>query len=190
MSTTASKRHTIARDTARRRALFEGMARRFYAGVYNYLCWLSRDTGLAEDLTQETFMQIWQHPPELRGARALKTWVYRVARNQYLQHRRRAGLETIAFEDCEAAQMTYASAADPQLRLEKEQLRRAVRRAVQALPEPYREVIVLHNVEGLSLGHVAEVLELPKGTVKSRRAKAFSMLRRLLGKQEGAGNAV
>jgi RNA polymerase sigma-70 factor (ECF subfamily) len=165
---------------AREKSLFEGLARRFYAGVYNYLCWVSRDKGLAEDLTQETFMRIWQHPPEMRGERALKSWVFRVARNEYLQHRRRVGLETVTLDDGTEIEGVILSGPGPQLSLERQALRRAVRGAVEKLPDPYREVVVLHNLEGLSLSQIAEVLGIPVGTVKSRRAKALSLLRELL----------
>jgi RNA polymerase sigma-70 factor (ECF subfamily) len=182
MSMTARER-AAAMSAARERALFERLARRYYAGVYSYLRWLSREDALAEDLTQETFMQIWQHPPEVRGEGALRAWVYRIARNQYLQHRRRAGLETVALDDAEDAAPDL-STPGPELRLEHEELCRAVRGAVEKLPDLYREVIVLHNLEGFSLHQVAAVLDLPTGTVKSRRAKAFVMLRELLRQEE------
>jgi len=184
MNTTARVERDAKRRVEKQRASFEALARRFYAGVFNYLCWIGRDVGLAEDLTQEAYMQIWQHPPEVRGDRALKAWVYRVARNQYLQHRRRAGLDTVALDDCPEFAQTDCASASPQLTLEREQLREAVRGALARLPDGYREVIVLHNLEGLSLAQVAEVLAIPRGTVKSRRAKAFSLLRHLLQEAE------
>ena len=188
MSTTARGELAAVRLAAQGRAFFERLARRFYAGVYDYLYWLSQDVDLAEDLTQETFMQIWQHPPELRGERALRAWVFRVARNQYLQHHRRTRGRTVALDDCvDVGHVDWAS-PDPQVRLEREELREVLRSLLEKLPDMYREVIVLHNLEGLSLGQVAEVLEIPKGTVKSRRAKAFSMLRHLLQKQEEGTN--
>jgi RNA polymerase sigma-70 factor (ECF subfamily) len=180
VNTTARKAAAARGDAARQRALFERLLRRFYAGVHNYLCWISRDSALAEDLTQETFMQIWQHPPELRGGPALRAWVFRIARNQYLQHRRRAGLDTVAFDASAGAGSADPTAPDPQIHLERDALRRAVRSAVERLPDHYREVIVLHNLEGLSLAQIAEVLETPVGTVKSRRAEAFARLRHLL----------
>jgi len=176
------------RPPSEARALYERLARGFYAGVHNYLCWLSQDVGLAEDLTQETFMQIWQHPPELRGERALRAWVFRVARNQYLQHHRRTRGRTVALDDCADVEHVDWASPDPQVRLEREDLREALRSLLERLPDIYREVIVLHNLEDLSLGQVAEVLEIPKGTVKSRRAKAFSMLRHLLQEQEEGTN--
>jgi RNA polymerase sigma-70 factor (ECF subfamily) len=180
MSTTPREAAIAARRGAHTKSLFESVARRFYAGVYNYLRWMSRDAGLAEDLTQETFMRIWQHPPELRSQRALKAWVFRVARNEFLQHRRRAGLATVALGDPESVETASGPSSDPQMSLEREDLRRAVRGAVQKLPDHYREVIVLYNLDGLSLAQIAEVLEIPLGTVKSRRAKALTRLRHLL----------
>ena len=183
MSTTAREVAAV-KSAAKQQATFERLARRFYAGIYNYLCWISRDAGLAEALTQETFMRIWLHLPKLRSERALKAWVFRVARNEYLQHRRRAGLDTVALEDCAEASRADATTPDPQLQLELKDLRRAVRGAVEKLPDHYREVIVLHNLEGISLAQIADVLEIPEGTVKSRRAKAVSKLRHLLHEQE------
>lgn len=182
MSTTAREAATAAEREGRAKSLFEGLARRFYAGVYNYLCWMSRDVTLAEDLTQETFMRIWQHPPELRSRRALKSWVFRVARNEFLQHRRRAGLATVALEDSAGVESAGGPSSDPQMSLEREDLRRALRSAVEKLPDHYREAIVLHNLEGLPLAQIAEVLGVPVGTVKSRRAKALSRLRHLMQK--------
>ncbi len=181
MSMMARERATAV-SAARERALFERLARRYYAGVYSYLRWLSRQDALAEDLVQETFMQIWQHPPEARGEGVLRVWVYRIARNQYLQHRRRAGLETVALDDAEDS--VDLSVPGPELRLEHEELCRAVHEAVEKLPDHYREVIVLHNLEGLALDQVSAVLDIPIGTVKSRRAKAFRKLRELLKQEE------
>ena len=93
-------------------------------------------------------------------------------------------IEPVAFEDCAEASRADATTPDPQLQLERHALRRAVRAAVDKLPDHYREVIVLHNLEGLSLAQIADVLEIPEGTVKSRRAKALSKLRHLLHEQE------
>ena len=70
--------------------------------------------------------------------------------------------------------------------LEQEAFCRTVQEAVEALPDLYREVIVLHNLEGLPLPEVATVLDVPLGTVKSRRNRAFELLRTLLPREEVA----
>jgi RNA polymerase sigma-70 factor (ECF subfamily) len=180
MSIFAREGADAPRRAARWRARFEDLARQFHAEVYSYLRWISRDAELAEDLTQETFMRIWQHPPELRDGRALRGWIYRVARNEYLQYRRRAGLTTVPFEEGEAVEAADWSRPGPEVHLAREALCRAVQEAIVQLAGPYREVIVLHNLQGLSLPQVAEVMQIPLGTVKSRRAKAFARLRELL----------
>jgi RNA polymerase sigma-70 factor, ECF subfamily len=159
---------------------FENLARRFHAGIYNYLRWLGRDAELAEDLTQETFLKIWKHPPELRSEQALKAWVYKVARNEFLQNQRRRGLTLIAWEDCEEAEVFAGVNREAQIRLEREELARLIQGAVEKLPGALKEVIVLHNLEGLSVQQMAEVLGIPAGTIKSRRAKAISHLRQML----------
>jgi len=186
MSTTARDKTNVSPHAAtKQQRLFEDLARRFYAGVYNYLRWISRDAGLAEDLTQETFMQVWQHLADMRDRKAARAWVYRIARNQFLQHRRRTGGDTVAFEDCALADRADPQALNPQHNLEREELQAAVRLAVDRLTDAHREVIVLHNLEGLSLRQIAHVLDVPVGTVKSRRAKAFQALRGSLGKEVG-----
>lgn len=179
MSTTASEKVDVPSRRATRERLYEDLARRFYAGVYNYLCWTSRDPALAEDLTQETFMCAWRSIGELRSRRAARVWIYRVARNQFLQHRRRSEVETVPLDDPTAADVA-SGALDSQAHLERTALREAVKRALRSLNEEQREVIILGNLEGLSLAQVAQVLDVPIGTVKSRRARAFAALRRLL----------
>jgi RNA polymerase sigma-70 factor (ECF subfamily) len=181
MSTTASDQPSApSRNAARHERLFGHLAGRFYTGVYNYLCWMSRDRTLAEELTQETFVQAWQHIEALRSEKAGRAWLYRIARNQFLQQGRRPQLPTVALEDCAERALPAPVATQPDRAAEREDLCRAVQKAVEALPESHREVIVLHNMEQLSLAQVAKVLDLPVGTVKSRRARAFSVLRRVL----------
>jgi RNA polymerase sigma factor (sigma-70 family) len=165
---------------AARRRMYERLARRFYPGVYRYLRWLCRDAETARDLTQDTFVQVWAHLAELRRESAAKAWVFRVARNEYLQRHRRAEPESVALQDCTEAEQADSATSDLQAGLEREALCQAVRQAVERLPALYREVVALHNMEGLPLDQVAEVLGIPEGTVKSRRAKAFSLLRNML----------
>ena len=180
MSTTARDKANVSPAKAtRQQVLFEDLAQCFHAGVCNYLRWISRDPALAEDLTQETFMRVWRSIDDLRHERAAKAWIFRTARNQFLQQRRRSHLETVPLDDCAEADLASA-APTSELQLERAVLRDSVARALSALSEDQREVIVLHNLEDLSLAQVADVLGLPIGTVKSRRARAFASLRRLL----------
>jgi len=156
---------------------------RFHAGVYDYLCWLSRDTSLAGDLTEETFLSIWQHPPDARRSASLRAWVFTIALNVYRQHPRRRGAGVVSLG--EAGEALPDPSPDPLSDLARDEMRQAVRGAVLQLPELYREVIALHNLEGLTLREVAEALDVPLGTAKSRLATGFSMLRRSLREWKG-----
>jgi len=160
-----------------RHNLFERAARAYHAGIYNYLCWLCRNRELAADLVQETFLRLWQNPPEARGEPALKAWLYKVARNEYLQNRRKTSPVTMTLDDAEVGE--HVANDFTSLEFERMEDARQLRAIVESLPPIYREVIVLHNLEELSMSQVADVLEIPVGTVKSRRAKAFVLLRQV-----------
>lgn len=159
---------------------YEQTSRQHHAGVYGYLSWLCRDSELAADLTQETFLKLWRTPPALRGGPALKAWLFKVARNEFLQHRRRAGFETLPLDDAQEPGLNAGETLSLQALLEIKELVEVVCNAIGKLPDSYREVVVLHNQEGLTLQEVGEILEIPIGTVKSRRAKAFELLRQML----------
>jgi RNA polymerase sigma-70 factor (ECF subfamily) len=183
MGTTARENVDVpSRVAAEHERLFEDIARRFYTGVYNYLRWMSRDDVLAEDLTQETFMQVWRHLGDMRDRNAARMWIYRIARNEFLQHRRRPHLDTVPM-DLHNVSDAPPTPICPQDALERQALQAAVGDALARLGDAHREVIVLHNLEGLSLRQISHVLDVPIGTVKSRRAKAFHALRDLLGKE-------
>ena len=122
----------------------------------------------------------------MRKRSAARAFLFKVAVNEYRQAMRKRGVEAASEEGFPDAQPDPA--AEPLGAVQREELRRGVREAVAALPELHREVVVLHNLEGLKLREVAEVLDIPVGTVKSRLAAAFVMLRRSLRgwKEEGA----
>jgi len=151
---------------------------------------LSGDGDLAADLTQETFVQVWRHADELRNREAGRAWVYRIARNRLVDHRRRAGLDTVALDEAAEVEAAEATAMNPERRLAQRALGEAVRGALRSLGPGLREVVVLHNLEGLSLSQVGEVLGIPIGTVKSRRARAMSALRVLLQAEEVGADEV
>ncbi len=160
------------------RRLYLKLVDRYHARIYDYLWWLCRDGSLAEDLTAETFLRLWQHPPDPSKRGSLKAYVFRSALNQYRQHLRSRGREPLPLND---AGLSTPDAADgPPIVLERDELRRGVREAVEKLPEIHRAVVLLHNLEGLTLAEVAEALDIPIGTAKSRLAAAFAMLRRSL----------
>ena len=174
---TAETAHEVPKSAADQRA-FSRIVDRFRTGVYDYLCWLTQESTLAADLTAETFVQIWRHPPARRHPGSLRAWVYTVALNTYRQHLRRRRLPEVGLD--QAAEAVATGDEAPLSVFERAELQEAVRDAVAALPGLYRAVVVLHSIEGLTLREVAEALEVPLGTAKSRLATAFGLLRRSL----------
>lgn len=143
----------------------------------------ARDESDAEDLTQEIFVALFRSASTFRGEATLATWVYRVALNHALRHRekwtRESGLnqpdandETVEVADC---------GADPARHAARGELNREVRGALDGLASGQREVVVLHELHGLTYSECAQVLEIPIGTVKSRLSNAFRHLRTSLG---------
>jgi len=170
------------------RKLYDRLVERYHARVYDYLCWLGRDEALAADLTAETFLRLWQHPPDPHRQASERAYVLRIALNQYRQHLRRPEVESVQGDD--AVEGVVDAADSPPVALEREELRRGVRWAVERLPETCRAVVLLHSLQGLTLTEVAEALEIPVGTAKSRLAAAFAILRQSLGQWKEQGDAV
>jgi len=164
-------------DASDAQPLYAHLVGRHYASVYNYLRWLARDEVLAADLTDEAFVQLWRYLPRPRRGGSLRAFVFKIALNLYRRHLRHDGVELLPLEEAERAPADAWH--EPPLVLERDELRRHVRLAVERLPDTCRAVIPLHNLEGFTLREVAEILEVPVGTAKSRLAAGFPTLRRL-----------
>jgi len=147
--------------------------------VYRFLLRLSRDSGIAEDLTQETFIALWQGVGSFKGRSRFKTWVFGIAHRQFLRHKDKRTVETVELVDSDLSDPSDLSEL-----VEESQERARLRRAVYGLPDPYREVVCLAHFDGLSYRESAEVLGIPIGTVKSRMNSAFKLLREKLGESE------
>jgi RNA polymerase sigma-70 factor (ECF subfamily) len=148
--------------------------------VYRFLLRLCGNASTAEDLTQETFLAVWQGIGSFQGRAKFKTWVFGIAYRQYLRCRDRKTPDTLPLdEDRDQADCAELSAV-----MHKTERRHMVREAVYGLPDLYREAVCLVHLDGLSYREAAEVLEIPVGTVKSRMNAAFQLLREKLGRCE------
>jgi RNA polymerase sigma-70 factor, ECF subfamily len=159
-------------DTSAFGTLFTRHSRR----VYNLLLRLCDNPTLAEDLTQETFITAHQRLADWRGVGAFSTWLCGIAVKHHLATRRR----TNQTEDLEETDIVADSTSDPLARcLEAEAIQR-LNNAIAALPTSCREVFVLVRVEEMRYREVADLLEIPLGTVQSRLARATTLLQRTL----------
>ena len=157
--------------------------------AYNLARYLSRDADAAQDIVQEAYLRAFRAFDGYRGGDP-RSWLLAIVRNCYRawagqqrrEHARRA--ETMAQDEPDGGggAVRLEEIADPDLETAEDALVRqgdvaVVRRIIKALPEPYREVLVLRELEELGYRQIAEIVEVPIGTVMSRLARA----RRLFG---------
>ncbi len=156
------------------------------APVYRFLLRLSGDSGIAEDLTQETFLAVWQGIESFQQRSRFKTWVFGIAYRQFLRHRDKRTIETVPLDE----EWDGDVSPDPGDLVADMDERENVRMAVYSLPDQYRAIVCLVHFDGLTYREVAEISDVPIGTVKSRMNSAFILLREKLGGNEVECNEV
>ncbi len=149
----------------------------YHEQIYLFLRRLGHDRQISEDLTQESFLQAWQHISQLRNGKALNSWLYRIASNvSKLYWRRHKGRETTSIEGV-GIDMPESSEAVCERIGRYEQLGR-LKNAVAYLPEKLRQVVVLHYMQHLTIAEAAEAAGVREGTFKSRLNRALETLRK------------
>jgi RNA polymerase sigma-70 factor (ECF subfamily) len=147
-----------------------------------------RNEAEAEDLTQEVFLQLYRKMDSFRGESAFSTWLYRVAVNVVLMRLRRKSVSTSPLEEVTEAQDGVFSLEQvlgtPDRALTSALDRLNLERAVAQMPAGYRQVFLLHYVEGYGHREIARILGLSIGTSKSQLYKARVRLRQLLRPRE------
>jgi RNA polymerase sigma-70 factor, ECF subfamily len=169
---------------------FEDVALPLLPSLYNVASWLSRNPADAEDLVQETFLKALRGFSSFEPGSNFKAWIFRILRNTYLTSRTGlAAMRTVALEDELADRSDSGSALFPEGAIDRDTPeknlirlsdRAALHAAMEKLPPPLLEVILLCDVEEMKYREIATVLEIPIGTVMSRIARARTALRREL----------
>jgi RNA polymerase sigma-70 factor (ECF subfamily) len=181
----------IERLRAGEAAAFDRLVNERSADIYALLYRLTEDPEEARDLTQETFLQAFRSIAHFRGDADLRTWLYRIAvnqaRNRWRWWRRRRRNVTVSLDATDeahelplATRLVDEQADDPEARTLAHEREEILMAAVRALARPYREAVVLRDVEGLSYEEVAAALDISVGTVKSRLSRGRTELRRKL----------
>jgi len=166
---------------------FEELVGRHEDKVYGLALRMTRSEADAAEIAQDTFLSAYQHLAEFRGEAAFGSWVHRIAANNALMRLRRQRVLDIVSDDLAGPEFTErGSLAEPPEsdwsrraddRILDEELGRAIREATDALPEGYREVFLLKDVEGLSYEEISEMLGISVPAVKSRLHRARLALR-------------
>jgi RNA polymerase sigma-70 factor, ECF subfamily len=152
------------------------------ARIYSVCLRMTNNTAEAEDLTQDAFMQVFRKLSTFRGDSALSTWLYRIAVNTVLMRFRKRSLRQIPLEEpstqgAKLVRREYGSTDD---RLTGSIDRIALARAIRELPDGYRTIFILHEVEGYEHQEIAELLHCSVGNSKSQLHKAKLRIRELL----------
>jgi len=165
---------------------FGQLVTRYVNEVYGFLCRFVGNEAVAEDLTQDTFVQVHLSAASFDASRAFKPWLYTIAANKardYLRTRgRRQEFSLDASADEDGPFPSQALAADePPLeeRLESEEQREIVRKLIARMPEHLRLILILGYFQQLPYAEIADVLHIPVGTVKSRLHAAVNYFARL-----------
>ena len=159
--------------------------------VYNAIYKICQNHDDAAELTQDTFVKVLENISSFRGKSSFYTWLFRVAVNHTLNYcKRRFKLSPVSL-DAEndqieeskgklAAVLAAPDGLDPAVVAQQKELSQIVVNLIGQLPEEYRVVLVLRDIEQMTYAEIAEVLRIETGTVKSRLSRARARLRQLL----------
>jgi RNA polymerase sigma-70 factor, ECF subfamily len=164
-------------------AAFAELVRRHQGKVRGLLLRLTANPTLADDLAQEVFLRAYRGLVGFQGRSRFSTWIYRIAYNVFVNHRTR-GKQLASLPD---GFESHAPAPDSELSASRLDLRRDLAGAIEALPERYRAVVTLHYLQDVSYPEIAEVLDLPLGTVKTHLHRAKKLLREQLRDRSDVG---
>jgi RNA polymerase sigma-70 factor, ECF subfamily len=168
---------------------------RYQRPVFSLVVRMVRDPELAEDLAQEAFIKAFRALRRYDPSRKFSSWLFKIAHNATIDHLRRQRLDVDSLDDrpdpdgqALGDRLEDEGAPPPDQRVHRRDVAEALEQAIGALRPDYREVILLRFVEGLAYQEIAEVLELPLGTVKTNIHRARKELAAALGDAWGAAS--
>ena len=185
--TALSDQEVVARAREGREPAYRELIRRYERPVFSLVFRMVRDRELAEDLTQETFVKALNAVESYRPEFKFSSWIFKIANNAAIDHLRRRELQTLSLEGApnavtpEAIEATALQLRDrletPLEELEARELGGQIETAIARLRPEYRSCILLRHVEGRAYEEIAEILDLPLGTVKTYIHRARNELR-------------
>ncbi len=158
-------------------ATFEDLALPLFDQLYNFAHWLTQDRTQAEDLVQETYVKALRGFSSFRPGTNFRAWIYRILRNTFLTSRAGLKANTSMPLDEDDGPRTPAITETPETIVIERAQQEMLQRSLEELPLPFREILLLCEVEEMSYQEIADTLSIPIGTVMSRLARARKALR-------------
>ena len=193
--TGVTDQEVVERASTGSEAAYRELVRRYQRPVFSLTYRMVRDRELAEDLTQETFVKVLNAIDRYRPEYKFSSWIFKIANNAAIDHLRRRELDTLSLDGgpdamtpdrVQATSLQLGDGAESQLEeLEARELGTQIERAIGALRPEYRSCIIMRHVEGRAYDEIADVLDLPLGTVKTYIHRARAELRESLGSLRG-----
>jgi RNA polymerase sigma-70 factor (ECF subfamily) len=170
-------------------ALFEVLMRRHNERLYRAARAILRDAAEAEDVMQQAYLNAFAHLRQFDRRASFATWLTRIAVNESLARARARGRYQSMDDGGVVEQMPMSVGDDPERQAFAHELSAILERAIDALPDGWREVIMLRDVQGLSTAETAHCLDVSEDVVKTRLSRARATLRRELVDRIGAAAA-
>lgn len=172
----------VERVLAGETALFEIIMRRYNQRLYRISRSVLQNDGEAEDVMQDAYVRAYEHLYQFAGKAAFATWLTRIALHEALARKRRRQRteELDAIQEARGDSMLIfkSSRPDPEAETAQSQLREVLESAIEALPETYRMIVVMREVEEMDVAETAATLGVSESVVKTRLHRAHAMLRR------------
>ncbi|MBN2264829.1 MAG: sigma-70 family RNA polymerase sigma factor [Candidatus Aminicenantes bacterium] len=158
---------------------FEELVARYQTKVFSMALSFTRNREVADDLAQEIFLKAYLALPKFHGKSEFGTWVYRISMNHIKDYLRKKGrAKEVSLDDVPEVSFSDKDQAEKAERERETEARRVlVQKQVQSLPEKYRVILTLRDIQGLAYEEIARILRLSPGTVDSRLHRARRMLR-------------
>jgi RNA polymerase sigma-70 factor (ECF subfamily) len=159
---------------------YNTLVKRYKNPLFNFIYRYVNDDDISDDVLQETFIRLYKNKHYYKEVAKFSTWIYTIASNlakTELRRKKRHNLFSINNHMNESKDFDITdSDNNPEENLEKSNLTFHIQKAIKELPESFREAVILRDVQGLEYDEIAEILQTPLGTVKSRINRGRALL--------------
>jgi RNA polymerase sigma-70 factor, ECF subfamily len=174
----------VARVLAGETGMFEIVMRRHNQRLYRVARAILRNDGEAEDVMQDAYVRAYEHLGQFAGRAKFSTWLTRIAVHEAFARQRRGNryqeLEPTSEREGDPMDRFASLAQDPEQQASNAEIRRLLEEAIEKLPDAYRTIFVLRDVEDMSTTDAADILEITEDNVKVRLHRARALLRKSL----------